>query len=415
MFPGSAGQAHPRLRSLFLFGSLATLGALLGCGGSGGDGARSTGTSTPPAPYVRLAALGGDQEVPANASAARGTAQFSVDPTTKVLTGTVTTSGIDGTASHIHEAVKGTAGPVVIPLQNAGGGVWTVPANTVLTDAQYASLQAYNYYVNVHSAAFPGGEIRGQIELMARFATLTAAQEVPGTSSTASAYASVAVNATTGAVYGTVISTGITGTAAHIHEAAAGTAGPIIVPLTSAGDGVWTVPAGSTLTPAQVASWKSGNLYVNVHTPANPGGEIRGQINLDVPVFRSASLSGAQETPANASAGTGTASLSINPVTLELSGAVVASGLAGTASHIHEAPAGTAGPIILPLNAGGAGVWVVPAGRFLTTSQFSSLLGGNLYANVHSATYPGGEIRGQFLATPSSSTSGGGGGGGTGY
>ena len=78
-------------------------------------------------------------------------------------------------------------------------------------------------------------------------------------------------------VSGRVTTTGLAGTAAHIHEAAAGTNGPVIIPLTKNGDD-YEVPAGARLTEAQFASFEAGNLYVNVHTAANPGGELRGQL-----------------------------------------------------------------------------------------------------------------------------------------
>jgi hypothetical protein len=65
---------------------------------------------------------------------------------------------------------------------------------------------------------------------------------------------------------------------AHIHQGAKGQNGPVIVPLTKNGD-TYSVPEGRKLTPAQVQAWKAGNLYVNVHTAANKGGEVRGQIN----------------------------------------------------------------------------------------------------------------------------------------
>jgi len=67
-------------------------------------------------------------------------------------------------------------------------------------------------------------------------------------------------------------------TVAHIHEAAAGTTGSIIVPLSKISDNVWAVPAGAKLTDAQYESYKAGNLYCNVHSAAYKSGEIRGQI-----------------------------------------------------------------------------------------------------------------------------------------
>lgn len=400
-------QHPPRHLSILALSFLCLMAA---CGGGGGGG--STPPPAPPVvvPYVRYAALAGSQEVPANASTASGAATFSVDPTTKVLTGTVTASGFTGTASHIHEGAPGVAGPVVIPLTGGAGGVWSVPANTVLTDAQYATLQANNYYVNVHSSAFPGGEVRGQIALRVSFAILTGAQEVPATTSAATGYGSLAVNATTGAVSGTVVTAGITGTGAHIHEAATGVSGSIIIPLTDAGGGVWTVPPGATLTSAQLTSWQNGNLYVNVHTAANPGGEIRGQLNVSSPTTLTTALSGANEATPTPSTATGTGAVGINPITLELSGGLTSTGITGTGAHIHEAAVGVSGPIIVPLTDAGSGAWVVPTGTRFTSGQFASWKAGSLYMNVHSAAYPSGEIRGQLVA----STGGGGTGGGTG-
>ncbi|MCY7317446.1 MAG: CHRD domain-containing protein, partial [Ramlibacter sp.] len=58
---------------------------------------------------------------------------------------------------------SGVNGPVIVPLTNDGSGVWSVPANTVLTADQLKASKQGNLYFNAHSTAFPGGEIRGQI------------------------------------------------------------------------------------------------------------------------------------------------------------------------------------------------------------------------------------------------------------
>ena len=106
--------------------------------------------------------------------------------------------------------------------------------------------------------------------------TLTGDQEVPPVKSAGTGSGTIVIG-TDKTVSGSVKSTGIAGTAAHIHEAASGTNGPVIIPLTKDGD-TYAVPAGAKLTDAQFASFQAGNLYVNVHTAANPGGEIRGQL-----------------------------------------------------------------------------------------------------------------------------------------
>jgi hypothetical protein len=106
--------------------------------------------------------------------------------------------------------------------------------------------------------------------------TLTGANEVPAVSTSAIADGSITVD-DDGTISGSVRTSGIAGTAAHIHEGAVGNNGPVIVPLTKSGD-IYSVPAGTTLTVAQLQSFKAGNLYVNVHSAANPNGELRAQL-----------------------------------------------------------------------------------------------------------------------------------------
>lgn len=107
--------------------------------------------------------LSGDQEVPAVQSSASGSGTITVGDD-KSVKGSVTTKGINATAAHIHEAPAGKSGGVIIPLTKGSDGTWTVPAGAKLTDAQLAAFKAGGLYVNVHSAAHPDGEIRGQLK-----------------------------------------------------------------------------------------------------------------------------------------------------------------------------------------------------------------------------------------------------------
>jgi hypothetical protein len=105
---------------------------------------------------------------------------------------------------------------------------------------------------------------------------LTGAEEVPPVSTSGSGSGSFRV-AEDGTIAGSVTTKGVPGTMAHIHQAAKGQNGPVIVPLTKSGD-TYTVPAGRKLTDAQMKAFKDGSLYVNVHTAKNKGGEVRGQL-----------------------------------------------------------------------------------------------------------------------------------------
>jgi hypothetical protein len=108
--------------------------------------------------------LDGKSEVPATTSTGTGTADVDYDAATKKMTWTLTYSGLTGpaTAAHFHgPAETGKNAGVKIPISNVTSS--PVEGSATLTDEQAADLLAGKYYVNVHTAANPGGEIRGQV------------------------------------------------------------------------------------------------------------------------------------------------------------------------------------------------------------------------------------------------------------
>lgn len=106
---------------------------------------------------------------------------------------------------------------------------------------------------------------------------LTGSNEVPTVKTPASGAGSFKVYAD-GTIAGSITTRRMHGTMAHIHQGAPGHNGPVIIPLDRGPHGTWVVPKGSRLTPEQLKSFRARDLYVNVHSAAHPGGEIRGQI-----------------------------------------------------------------------------------------------------------------------------------------
>jgi hypothetical protein len=238
---------------------------------------------------VRSAALAGAAENPPAATTASGRGAVIVNPTTREITGGVTFSGLTPTTGghHIHQAPAGNPtanGPVIIGLVlSPDGQSATVPAGTTLTEAQYAALIAGELYMNVHTAAYPGGEIRGQLTgttgVTAALAALTAAQEVPANPSAATGRGTLVFDSASLDIVVAYVTHNVSGsTVAHIHTGAPGVSGPANVVTLSAATNLFTAPAAAKVTAQNVTDLRAGNTYFNVHSATYPAGEIRGQL-----------------------------------------------------------------------------------------------------------------------------------------
>lgn len=111
------------------------------------------------------ATLSGASEVPPTASAGRGEFEATYNPSNHELDWRLRFSGLTGTvtAAHFHgPAGPGSNAPVAVPLNSTFVGTWQ-RSEVKLTDAQAADLLAGRWYVNIHTAQFPNGEIRGQV------------------------------------------------------------------------------------------------------------------------------------------------------------------------------------------------------------------------------------------------------------
>jgi CHRD domain-containing protein len=239
---------------------------------------------------IQLAtSLNATQEVPAptgDVSAGRGTFSATV---TKSDTGAVVSwqlsfSGLTGAAgaAHIHIAAVGQPGPVAVPLCGPCASPASGSANVDAT--VLSALETGGAYVNVHTAANAAGEIRGQLAVRASVTTaLSARQEVPrpkGNAGRARATftATVTKSGTSGTVAWRLSFSRLTGraVAAHIHVGQRGKAGPVAVPL--CGPCRSGARGNATVQASVLSALEAGRAYVNVHTPRNPAGEVRGQL-----------------------------------------------------------------------------------------------------------------------------------------
>ena len=256
-------------------------------------------------PAARFATLDGASEVPPVVTAASGIGWVAISSDDTTITYHVEYSGLSGAlaASHIHTGAPGVAGGVILPLAASASpmdGTLTsadfTPSGSVTTFAEaVAAIKAGTTYVNLHTAANPGGEIRGNLvtTVDAFAATLDGAQEVPPVATAASGTGLVVFSADDSMIWYRVDYSGLSGAAAaaHIHLGAAGVAGGVMLPLSATASPMLGTLTSADFTPTgsvtdyagAVAAIKAGGTYFNVHTAANPGGEIRGQIGAAAP------------------------------------------------------------------------------------------------------------------------------------
>ena len=192
--------------------------------------------------------------------------------------------------AHIHTGASGAAGPILVPLVAPGAG-GTSSGCVATTRANVAAILANpaGFYVNVHTTDFPGGAIRGQLvgtstAAFGKIFTVQLAGAAEGTTGdpdgTGTAVVRILRDAGTVCFRITAQNIILPSVGAHIHRAAAGTNGPIVVQFVAPGaSGVSTgCTTGVATTLLDEILGNPAGFYVNVHTTDHPGGAIRAQL-----------------------------------------------------------------------------------------------------------------------------------------
>lgn len=300
-------------------------------------------------------------------------------------------------AAHIHRGASGVNGPVIAGLNIGEFITGTIEDDALVEDIFFESVVG-SAYINVHTTANPGGEIRGQILLdnpNNGTAVINGDQENPPVTTTAKGYGFASIDfPNLDTVTYLVVYSGITPTSAHIHRGAVGLNGPVIAPLVPVANLPGVYSGRVAINDQNLTSFFKDDLYFNIHSTTNPGGEIRGQIVNNLLKSFAFDVCGDQEVPAKNINGYGASFVALNKSNTEIITGTIVDGLSGdaTAAHIHDGVFGSNGPVLFGLT--------TPDPLSIDVIDIPVGAGGKInvdgaYVNVHTLANPGGEVRGQ--------------------
>jgi len=364
-------------------GRIGTLGACMlmfaACGGGGYGG--GGGMSTPPPPVAPTITLGAPTTTTVNrtvALTATPTAAAGVTRVEFLVDGTVIANVTTApyTANWDTSAVTNGAHDVTARVTDA--------ANAVVTSAAKSITVNNNPVVHV---------------------VLTPDEVNPRPVSTASGAGDVTFNLVTGAVTGGVTTAGVTATLAHIHDAFAGSNGPVIVTFVQSATDAnhWDVQPNATLTADQIDHLLEGKLYVNVHSDAFKDGEIRGQLKPDNVSVVFTAMTGTDVVPAVTTAATGIAATTIDAKASTATVHVNTTGVDdATSAAVHKAAAGANNAtalVTLTKDTVALGHWSAELSA-VTATDLTDFNANGWYVDVNTPAHAAGELRGQITPNP---------------
>jgi len=396
--------------------------SLTACGGGGGNGNSGT-TPTQVTTTSFTIPLSSLEVVPVVNSSASANAQLTYDSQTNYLNGTLTIAGTQSKISnvHLHDGSAGVTGGVIITLQAdaVNSNQYSIPTDSTLTETQATNLLSGNTYLQVHTATNANGELRGQVLLsnsnITRVQIPLSGLEVVNISgtpemntpinSTGSGEAVLLIN-NNGALYGGVRVQSLLGEAgnAHIHDGIAGAEGGVVLTFdqNAADKNLYSVPANSNLLPSDLSKLLTNKTYVQVHSVVVPLGELRGQVISQESLMTRyrVSMDGSQVVSSVTTTARGQAVLLVDNTNGNVFGGMTATGLQGAAAmgHIHDGVQGVNGGVVITFehDSTDTNLYSIPVGANLSPAALTKLNEDNNYVQIHSDTFPLGELRGQI-------------------
>ncbi len=363
--------------------------------------------------FLFAARMNGAQEVPAVSTNALGLATFYLNDERDTLCFEMTATGLSGAISgiHIHEGTMGTNGAVAVDMMPylSGNRIKGTLSGSTLSSSFISKLFAGELYLNLHTMANANGEIRGQIvpeEDKAMAVMINGGNEVPAVVTNANGVGFFMLQKHQGKLSFNIVVDGLSGpiTGAHLHQNIAGQNGAVVENLTTFVSG--NMISGSVNPAAYLKALMSDSLYINIHTTANPNGEIRGQLMMQPYLHFDAKLDTAQETTAVTGTGMemGAAAIRMNYTFDTLWYDAQMNGLSGaiTGAHFHLGGVNTSGGVVVGIPSGsinGNTISGMITGSSLADTFIHHMLTGSIYLNVHTAANPNGEVRGQVYRT----------------
>ncbi len=370
--------------------SLLGLSALAACGGYGGSGSMGMGMGMcggayagPCTPSVTVTnAAGTVSGMVTLAASASGQGSYTVSSVQ---------FRVDGTAV----GAPDTSAPYSVLWSSISVANGAHQITAVVTDSanQMTTSPAVTLTVNNGTGSFA--------------VSLTADQIFPQPLTTATGTGNFTADTRNGQLNGSITVSGITPVSAEIGDAYAGALSTAVIMLTmnASNANEWDVPVGTTLDSQQLADLNAGKIYALVRSATSPNGELRAQLLPSGIVVKFAALTGSAEVPSNASLATGQVAVTVDAANLRAAAHINVSGITPTGAELDTGAVGAVGAQLatLTVDANNPDHYLNEA-ITLTSTDVTNFTNGLWYGNVFSATYAGGELRGQ-IGLPSNSAS----------